>query len=283
MGKLGAAMAEEARPRYLVLGRRFFGIERVDTGSLHAVGFAHLEGSGAGRQADAEMQAERDRLAARELEVAGRKGKAADKAREQIAAARANMTNARIRATLDDPDGNRAFRQRCDAYVCAGVARVGAFLPDASLPDYTLVPEEMDPATFAVDLRDDPTDGDPKFTEELRFVKDKAAADPDHDKVWIGVLTDKERVQLGMSIMNFCARSTLREVTPFRRERHVLPAAPRPGEDVPGDEAGSVGGTGAVADRPRRAVPRSREGKGRGPRKGLEGVAGAGGGLNPRR
>lgn len=285
MGKLAEAMAEEARPRYLVVGRRFFGIERVDTLALHAVGFAHLEGSGAARQADAELQAERERLAAQEREVAGRKGKAADKVREQIAAARKHMYESRIRATMDDPEGNRAFRQRCDAYICAAVARVGALLPDVALPEYGLIPDGVDPATFAVDLRDDPNDGAPEYSEDLRFVQDKAAASPKDGTVWIGVLTRKERAELGVSIMNVCARSTVREVTPFRRGRRDVPAPASAGGDVP-HAAGPARGAGAVADRSGRAVHGARTRRGRGSREGLEGVAGAGGadpGLTPRR
>src|SRR5262245_47875262 len=150
VGRAVAAIAAASRPRYVVVGRAIWGVRRVNSDDLRAVGYAALEGSAAGRQAAAEMS--KLRREAKDL--------AAGATPDQIEAHEVELQK-QLRAVVErrdaafgsSADGARALQQRLDGYVVAAVQRCGILLDDVEYEKVDILPDDVDPATIAKDLR----------------------------------------------------------------------------------------------------------------------------------
>lgn len=238
-------LVESTRERIVVLGRTLYAVGRVDSDKLARAGWAELEGSSLAKAALDEIEAEQAELTARisgpkqAEQIAGQREAAAKRLRE--------ISQNRWKALVARPEGAESMLARCTAYVCAAVFRAGRLLDTATVgTDAGVLPDTLDPATVAEDLRepDEIARGDrPCYLGPIRFVPKQTDEDPEKNVVWVHRLSEEQRLTLGVIVMGL--QSAAGEVTSFRGQ----PGAVR-GDLAPGVSDGALAPRGAGADAP---------------------------------
>jgi hypothetical protein len=257
-------LAESTRQHVAVVGRLLFGIERVDSSQLAHYGWAELEGAAAVRQIDAQLEAEQEAFRAR---LSGSKAAAQIEAEQAQAFERLReLGRSRWKAMIGRPEGAEALRRRCDAYVCAAVARMGHLLPGAAVPEGVL-PDGADLATIAVDLRDEAEVAAgvaPIYLAPTRFVIKQAEEDLDKGVVWVHSLSPDQRGALGLIIMGVQEGGA--DLACFRGEPGAL-RGDLADRDRDGALAPRGAGADALADGVHDPMPASRGGRNRSERR----------------
>lgn len=201
-------LSEILKPRLVRQGDLVFRIERVDSTQLRRHGYATLEGSTAAQEAIAAAQAKYLREAD---ESAGIPLATIEEREAHNRRLLSERNAAHLMALNRDAAGQVAFLARCDAYLLAAVSGVGTALEevpsdaDAVRPDLEMYDRDTDAAEVAEEIRD------------CRLVQSRAAHDTDRGAIWIGVLSESQRRELGMVVMAIQNEEAAREVAPFRR------------------------------------------------------------------
>lgn len=207
MSSIAAEIAAEGRERLYVVGRRLYGIRRVNSDDLRHTGWAALEGAAAVRQVEEAARKEAEEIRARLAALSPEQAEAArEAARDKVA----EWQQGRMLAMLGRPEGEAAFLARCTAYLCAAVAKVGRLLPEVEVA-VGEVASGTDLATIAEPI---PGTDPPRYSEPIRFVRAEAEEDLDKGVVWVHRLTDDVRVTLGLLAIQ--AQGVAQELAPFR-------------------------------------------------------------------
>lgn len=221
--RIGHLMSEALRERVVVLSPWVFVVRRVNSDDLRRVGWAELEGASdavvARRQADDDRKIEQaKRVASNPKSVA--------KLEADRTALRQRQAEMELQRMLGSASGQRAWLERCDAYIRACVVSAGRIRLDrepAKGADGDPLPIEL------FDLADLPSvaeavDGSDAYTDPMTFVADQSQHDPEQGRVWIHVLSERQRVTLGSTLLQL--QGVAPELAAFRAlAEHAAPTA----------------------------------------------------------
>lgn len=257
MGFATEFAAAYERHEFIRHGRVVYEIRPIVSGDLWAVGFAHLEGSGAYGAALEEHEQELKRLRLG-VKDSRKPLEEREKLRRELEERAGQVYEARLRNAAKSEHSRRAWLQRCDAHICAavvGAGRIGRNVEIATPNEAERVTEL--PEAWGVEIDHD-----------FRFVAVEGDHDPEAGRVFVGLIGEPARALLGSALI------ALREVGPRRAALGFpagsgaiggrRPAAPEvpgvhagdPVEGDPGGDRDSVRGDGGggrggrAADRP---------------------------------
>ncbi len=245
---LGDLVREASRDRVVAVGPWLFRVRRVNSDDLRRVGWAELEGSAAAREARQQVQ---DQAAVERARHLGGDAQA-DRKAAMVEADRRRQAAATFARMTSTPEGERAWVQRCDAYIRACVTHAGRVSGDA-LPDAVTVLELEQVADVAHELEPG------VYLHPARIVLEETEQDLDATpaRVWVHHLTAEQRILLGTVLIRL--QSVAGEVRPFRGARGATSADRADGEgvrqDAARDPALGAGRGGAGGGGPRRDGP----------------------------
>lgn len=204
---IAAEIAAGGGERLYVVGRRLYGVRRVNSDDLRHTGWAALEGAAAVRQVEEQARKEAEEMRSR---IAALSPEQQEQARDIAKEKLAEYQQGRLMAMLGRPEGQTAFYARCTAYLCAAVCKAGRLRDDVEM-EAGEVPPGTDLATIAQPI---PGTDPPRYSEPIRFVRAEAEEDLDKSVVWVHRLSDEVRVALGMLCLS--AQGVAQELAPFR-------------------------------------------------------------------